>query len=32
VRGTAVFLTGHPDGAPLALLHYLKHAKSLHDA
>jgi KUP system potassium uptake protein len=31
VRGTAIFLTGTPDGAPLALLHYLKHAKSLHD-
>jgi KUP system potassium uptake protein len=30
VPGNAVFLTGHPDGAPLALLHYLKHAKSLH--
>lgn len=30
VQGTAVFLTAHPDGAPLALLHYLKHAKSLH--
>jgi KUP system potassium uptake protein len=31
VPGTAVFLTGHPEGAPLALLHYLKHAKSLHE-
>ena len=31
VRGTAVFLTGHPDGAPLAPLHYLKHARSLHE-
>jgi KUP system potassium uptake protein len=31
VPGTAVFLTGHPDGAPLALLHYLKHARSLHE-
>jgi KUP system potassium uptake protein len=30
VPGTAVFLTGSPEGAPLALLHYLKHAKSLH--
>jgi KUP system potassium uptake protein len=31
VKGTAIFLTGHPEGAPLALLHYLKHAKSLHE-
>jgi KUP system potassium uptake protein len=31
VPGTAVFLTGHPQGVPLALLHYLKHAKSLHE-
>jgi KUP system potassium uptake protein len=31
VGGTAVFLTGHPEGAPLALLHYLKHARSLHE-
>ncbi|HVV82623.1 MAG TPA: potassium transporter Kup [Kofleriaceae bacterium] len=30
VPGTAVFLTGQTDGAPLALLHYLKHARSLH--
>ena len=30
VQGSAVFLTGSPEGAPLALLHYLKHAKSLH--
>jgi len=30
VPGTAVFLTGNPEGTPLALLHYLKHAKSLH--
>ena len=30
VPGTAIFLTGHVDGAPLSLLHYLKHAKSLH--
>lgn len=30
VAGTAVFLTGNPDGAPLSLLHYLKHARSLH--
>ena len=31
VPGTAVFLTASPEGAPLALLHYLKHAKSLHE-
>ncbi|MDX2093987.1 MAG: potassium transporter Kup [Kofleriaceae bacterium] len=31
VPGTAVFLTGNPQGAPLSLLHYLKHAKSLHE-
>jgi KUP system potassium uptake protein len=30
VSGTAIFLTGQVDGAPLSLLHYLKHAKSLH--
>ncbi|MBL0220823.1 MAG: potassium transporter Kup [Myxococcales bacterium] len=30
VEGSAVFLTGSPEGAPLALLHYLKHARSLH--
>ena len=29
VPGLAVFLTGN-DGVPLSLLHYLKHAKSLH--
>ena len=31
VPGTAVFLSGQPNSAPLALLHYLKHAKSLHE-
>jgi KUP system potassium uptake protein len=31
VLGAAVFLTATPDTAPLALLHYLKHAKSLHE-
>ena len=31
VSGTAIFLTGNVGGAPLSLLHYLKHAKSLHE-
>lgn len=31
VAGTAVFLTAHPDFAPTALLHNLKHNKILHD-
>ena len=31
VPGTAVFLTGNPTTTPLALVHYLKHAKSLHE-
>jgi KUP system potassium uptake protein len=31
VEGTAVFLTGNPDGAPGALLHNLKHNKVLHE-
>jgi KUP system potassium uptake protein len=30
VPGTAVFMAGNPDGAPLALLHNLKHNKVLH--
>src|SRR6266542_74618 len=30
VPGTAVFLTSDPAGAPLVLLHHLKHNKSLH--
>jgi KUP system potassium uptake protein len=30
VKGTAVFLAGNPDGTPLALLHNLKHNKTLH--
>ncbi len=29
--GTAVFLTGDPEGAPTALLHSLKHYKVLHE-
>jgi KUP system potassium uptake protein len=31
VPGTAVFLTPHPDQVPHALLHSLKHYKSLHE-
>jgi KUP system potassium uptake protein len=31
VPGTAVFLTGDPEGAPTALLHSLKHYKVLHE-
>jgi KUP system potassium uptake protein len=31
VPGTAVFLTAHPDFAPTALLHNLKHNKVLHE-
>ncbi|MBI2949573.1 MAG: potassium transporter Kup [Verrucomicrobia bacterium] len=31
VRGTAVFMSGNPNGTPLALLHNLKHNKVLHD-
>jgi KUP system potassium uptake protein len=31
VRGTAIFLTSDPDGAPLVLLHHLKHNKMLHE-
>jgi KUP system potassium uptake protein len=31
VNGTAVFLTGNPDVAPLALLHNLKHNHVLHE-
>lgn len=30
IPGTAIFLTAHPDHAPAALLHSLKHFKSLH--
>lgn len=30
VKGTAVFLSGNPDGTPLALMHNLKHNKVLH--
>ena len=31
VPGTALFLTGRPDGVPRALLHSLKHYKVLHE-
>lgn len=31
VKGTAVFLSGNPDGTPIALLHNLKHNKVLHE-
>ena len=31
VPGTAVFLTAHPETAPTALLHNLKHNKVLHE-
>ncbi len=31
VRGTAVFMTSNPDGAPPVLLHHFKHNKILHD-
>ena len=30
VAGTAVFMSGNPEGTPLALLHNLKHNKVLH--
>ncbi|MBB3149629.1 hypothetical protein FHS21_006083 [Phyllobacterium trifolii] len=31
VPGTAVFLTGNPQGTPTALLHSLKHYNVLHE-
>jgi KUP system potassium uptake protein len=31
VKGTAVFLTSNPDGAPPVLLHHFKHNKVLHE-
>ncbi len=31
VPGTAIYLTAHPDFAPVALMHTLKHFKSLHE-
>lgn len=30
VPGTAVFMTSSPDGAPVVLMHHLKHNKALH--
>ena len=31
VKGTAVFMTGNPEGAPVVLLHHIKHNKALHE-
>lgn len=31
ISGTAVYLTAHPEYAPVALMHSLKHFKSLHE-
>lgn len=31
IPGTAIYLTAHPDHAPVALMHSLKHFKSLHE-
>lgn len=31
VPGTAVFLTGNPEGIPTTLLHHIKHNKMLHE-
>lgn len=31
IPGTAVFLTAHPEFAPVAMMHALKHFKSLHE-
>jgi len=31
VRGTAVFMSGNPEGAPPVLLHHLKHNQALHE-
>ena len=31
MKGTAVFMTSDPEGAPVVLLHHLKHNKVLHD-
>ena len=31
VKGTAIFLSGNPEGTPLALMHNLKHNKVLHE-
>lgn len=31
VKGTAIFMTPNPDGAPPAMLHHFKHNKVLHE-
>lgn len=31
VRGTAIFMTAHPDGVPYTLLHNLRHNQVLHE-
>jgi KUP system potassium uptake protein len=31
VSGTAIFMTSEPEGAPVVLLHHLKHNKVLHE-
>ena len=31
VKGTAIFLASNPEGTPLALIHSLKHNKTLHE-
>ena len=31
VKGSAIFMTSNPDGAPPALLHHFKHNKVLHE-
>lgn len=31
IPGTAIFLTAHPDFTPIALMHSLKHFRSLHE-
>jgi KUP system potassium uptake protein len=31
VPGTAVFMTGNPEGTPVVLLHHVKHNKLLHE-
>ncbi len=31
VRGTAIFMSGNPDGVPPALLHHFKHTEVVHE-
>ena len=31
VKGTSIFLAGNPEGTPVALMHSLKHNKTLHE-